>query len=160
MLLWFIELFLNLMTTMEKHIMISIHREFSHLLNEWFSILIENLDISLDDGFSVTVNQNGYQTDVESLSGGEKTAVALAYRLALNNVVNEVISTVRTKNLLILDEPTDGFSNEQLDRLREVLSQLNLRQTIIVSHEPKLESYVQSIIRIIKEDGVSRVTSI
>jgi DNA repair protein SbcC/Rad50 len=61
--------------------------------------------------------------------------------------------------LIILDEPTDGFSNEQLDRVRVVLDQLNLKQVIIVSHESKMEGFVDNIIRINKENHVSGVFS-
>jgi exonuclease SbcC len=154
---WANNFFTSLMTAMEKHIMISIHREFSSILKEWFSILIDNIDISLDDEFTVTITQDGYDTDIESLSGGEKTSVALAYRLALNKVINDLITTVKTKDIIILDEPTDGFSSEQLDRIRDVLKELNMRQTIIVSHEPKMESFVDNVIRIAKVDNTSRV---
>ena len=154
---WFDSFFVKLMSTMEKHIMISIHREFNSLLKEWFSILIEDIDVSLDDEFVVNLVQDGYESDLDSLSGGEKTSVALAYRLALNKVVNELIPTIKTKDLIILDEPTDGFSSEQLDKVREVIVELNMKQTIIVSHEPKMESYVENIVRIAKNDGVSRV---
>ena len=69
------------------------------------------------------------------------------------------IPRIRTKELIILDEPTDGFSTEQLDKVRDVLRALDMKQTIIVSHEPKMESYVDSILRINKIDNVSRVIS-
>ena len=59
--------------------------------------------------------------------------------------------------VLILDEPTDGFSSEQLDKVRDVLDKLNLRQTIIVSHESKIETFVQNVIRITKEGERSGV---
>ncbi|AJF61800.1 TPA: SMC family ATPase [Candidatus Woesearchaeota archaeon] len=156
---WFESFFLNLMSTMEKHIMVSIHREFNSLVKEWFSILIDDIDIELDEEFSVRVIQDGYEASVEGLSGGEKTSVALAYRLALNRVINDLIPRIRTKELIILDEPTDGFSTEQLDKVRDVLRALDMKQTIIVSHEPKMESYVDSILRINKIDNVSRVIS-
>jgi DNA repair protein SbcC/Rad50 len=156
---WFDSFFVKLMSTMEKHIMVSIHREFSMLLKDWFNILIDDIDIELDDEFSPKIIQNGYETEVESLSGGEKTSVALAYRLALNKVINDLIQNIQTKDLIILDEPTDGFSTEQLDKVRDVLEQLNMKQTIIVSHEPKMESYVENIIRVNKSDGVSSVTT-
>ncbi len=155
---WMDEFFMNLMSTMEKHIMVSIHREFESLLKEWFSILIEDIDIALDDEFSVKIIQDGYETNIESLSGGEKTSVALAYRLALNKVINDLISGIKTKDFIILDEPTDGFSTEQLDKVREVLEELNMKQTIIVSHEPKMEAFVQNIIRVSKSDNVSKVS--
>ncbi len=155
---WIKELFLNLMATIEKHIMVSIHKEFEYLLKEWFSILIEDIEISLDEEFTVKVIQDGYETEVESLSGGEKTSVALAYRLSLNKVINDLISGIRTKDFIILDEPTDGFSTEQLDKVREVLEQLNMKQTIVVSHEQKMESYVDNIIRINKTENVSTIS--
>ncbi len=147
---WFESFFLKLASTMEKHIMVSIHKEFNSLLREWFSVLIEDIEIQLDDEFSVKIIQEGYETPIENLSGGEKTSAALAYRLALNKVINELIPSIKTKHLIILDEPTDGFSSEQLDKVRDVLEQLNMRQTIIVSHEPKMESFVDTVIKIRK----------
>ncbi len=92
-----------------------------------------------------------------NLSGGEKTSAALAYRLALNRVINDVVHQIKTKDVLILDEPTDGFSTHQLDKVRDVLEKLNLTQTIIVSHESKIESFVENVIRIQKEGHVSSV---
>jgi len=57
----------------------------------------------------------------------------------------------------MLDEPTDGFSSEQLDRVRDVLDQLNMQQVIIVSHESKIESFVDNVIRVGKEEHVSKI---
>ncbi len=154
---WVEDFFIKLMTTIEKHVMISIHREFNSLLKDWFSLLIEDVEISLDDEFSVNIVQNGFTTQIEDLSGGEKTSVALAYRLALNKVVNDLVPMVKTKDLIILDEPTDGFSSEQLDKVRDILRALDMRQTIIVSHETKMESYVENVIRIEKREGISQI---
>jgi DNA repair exonuclease SbcCD ATPase subunit len=68
-----------------------------------------------------------------------------------------MISTIKTKDLLILDEPTDGFSSHQLDKVREVLEALNSKQTIIVSHESKMESFVDHIIKIRKQEHASEI---
>ena len=57
----------------------------------------------------------------------------------------------------MLDEPTDGFSSEQLDKIRVVLEQLNIKQIIIVSHESKIESFVDNVIRINKNEHISEV---
>ena len=156
---WLEEHFLPLTYTIEKQVMINIHHHFDQLFQEWFSILIEDLNIfsRLDDSFAPVIIQNGYEIAFNDLSGGEKTSAALAYRLALNKVINTLIHTINTKDLLILDEPTDGFSIEQLDKVREVLEKLQSRQTIIVSHESKIESFVNNVIRIEKEGHVSSV---
>ncbi|MBW2979747.1 hypothetical protein KY307_03815, partial [Candidatus Woesearchaeota archaeon] len=75
---------------------------------------------------------------------------------ALNKVINDLM-VIKTKNIIILDEPTDGFSSEQLDKMRDVLEQLNAEQVIIVSHEKKIESFVDNIIRITKNEHRSEI---
>ncbi len=157
---WLEEHFLKLTYTMERQIMLSIHYLFSQLFQEWFSLLIDDETVTsrLDDSFTPVIEQNGYEIAFTNLSGGERTSAALAYRLALNKVINDVIQDIKTKDLLILDEPTDGFSSEQLDKVREVLERLNLNQTIIVSHESKIESFVENVVRIRKEGQVSGVS--
>jgi len=156
---WLRDFFVKLMATIEKHVLVSVQHEFNSLFQKWFSMLVmdEGLTARVDDNFSVVVEQDGFETDYSFMSGGERTAIALAYRLALNRVINDLVEKIKTKDLLILDEPTDGFSTDQMNSVRDVLSELNNKQTIIVSHEPKIESFVDTTIRFVKENGVSRV---
>jgi len=105
------------------------------------------------------IMQAGHDINYEYLSGGEKTAVALSYRLALNQTINSILSSLNTKDLIILDEPTDGFSTEQLDRVRLVLNELSAKQIILVSHESKIESFVDNVIRFNKKEHVSSINS-
>ncbi|MBW2983962.1 AAA family ATPase [Candidatus Woesearchaeota archaeon] len=154
---WFDEYFIKLADVMEKHVMSRVHGEFNQFFTEWFNILIEDetLNVRLDDEFTPIVEQNGYETTIANLSGGEKTAVALAYRLALNKVINDIIHEIKTKDILMLDEPTDGFSTQQLDKVRDILNELGMKQIIIVSHETKIESFVDNVINIHKNEHVS-----
>ena len=156
---WLSQFFMNLMQVIERHVMLQINREFNEYFKNWFSTLMEDetLSVRLNDDFSPVIEQNGYETFIENLSGGEKTSVALAYRLALNKVINDIVSEIKTKGILMLDEPTDGFSTEQLDKVREVLEALHIEQIVIVSHEAKIESFVDKVIRITKQEHVSRV---
>jgi len=156
---WLQEYFITLTEIMERHVMLKLYHEFNELFVRWFDILIEDETMStrLDDEFTPIIEQNGYEISFENLSGGERTACALAYRLALNKTINDVMSRIKTKDLIILDEPTDGFSNEQLDKVRDVLEQLNMKQVIIVSHESKVESFVNSVVRIEKREHISCV---
>ncbi|RLE38522.1 hypothetical protein DRJ17_03710 [Candidatus Woesearchaeota archaeon] len=156
---WLSNHFLNLMIVIERKVMANLYAEFNSFFQEWFNMLIdeENITARLDDEFAPIVIQNGYETGVSNLSGGEKTSLALAYRLSLNRVINDFVHSIKTKDLIILDEPTDGFSTEQLDKVRDVLEELSIKQVVIVSHEPKIESFVDHTIRIVKTDHVSRV---
>ena len=156
---WLEQHFSKLTYTIEKQVMLNIHHLFDQLFQEWFSMLIddENIYSRLDDSFTPVIEQNGYEISFGNLSGGEKTSAALAYRLALNKVINDVIQEIKTKDIIILDEPTDGFSSEQLDKVRDVLERLNLKQTIIVSHETKIESFVENVVRVSKSGHESKV---
>jgi exonuclease SbcC len=156
---WIEDDFLNLVDTIEKKVLAKIYSEFNSFFQEWFNTLIEDetISVKLDDSFTPLIEQNGYETNLENLSGGEKTSVALAYRLALNKVINDFMSSVKTRDLIILDEPTEGFSTEQLDRVREVLNQSKVIQTIIVSHETKMEGFVDHVIRVQKKNHTSTI---
>src|SRR3989344_2988459 len=138
----------------EKQVEI-IRAEFSKLFNEWFSILVpDTFNVRLDDEFTPIIEQQDYELDYSYLSGGERTAIALAYRLALNQTINSLLSEIKTKGIVILDEPTDGFSQQQLDKMRDVLAELNVEQLILVSHDQKMESFVDNVIRL-KKDNLS-----
>jgi len=155
---WISEKFLDLILFTEKQVMLTLKEEFSKLFSKWFSTLVsDSLSAKLDDNFSPIIEQQDYELDYSFLSGGERTAIALAYRLSLNQVINSMLSNIKTSNLVILDEPTDGFSAQQLDKMRDVLSQLNTEQLILVSHEQKIEGFVDNIIRFNKENGITRV---
>ncbi len=155
---WIEGVFVQMMHTIEKHVMAALQKEFDVYFQRWFSMLMDDvMNVRIDENFAPVIEQNGYETDFVNLSGGEKTSVALSYRLALNMVINDMINTIQTKDMLILDEPTDGFSSDQLDRLRDVISNLKLKQILIVSHESKIDAYVDNIIRIHKEGHVSKV---
>ncbi len=155
---WLTEKFLSLILFTEKQVMITLKEQFSNLFSRWFSALVsDSLTAKIDDDFSPRIEQKDYELDYSFLSGGERTAIALSYRLALNQVINSLLSNLKTSNIIILDEPTDGFSAQQLEKMREVLRELNTEQLIIVSHEQRMEDFVDNIIRIRKKDGISEI---
>lgn len=155
---WISKQFIPLISNIERNVMIKLKQDFSNLFSEWFSMLVsDTFNVRLDDNFTPIVEQQDYEINYAYLSGGERTAIALAYRLALNQVINSMLSRIKTRDLVILDEPTDGFSDQQLDKMREVLDQLNVGQLIIVSHEQKIEGFVDNVIRLRKEKGISGI---
>ncbi len=155
---WLTTTFLDIVSFTEMSVMLKLKDEFSKLFNEWFNILVpEIFTLRLDDSFTPIIEQQDYELDYSYLSGGERTAIALAYRLALNQTINSLLSKIKTKDIVILDEPTDGFSEQQLDKMRDVLIQLKVKQLILVSHESKIESFVENIIKFRKESGMTRV---
>jgi len=155
---WLLKQFIPLISLIERNVMTKLKIEFTKLFEKWFSMLVaEAMNVKLTDDFTPIVEQQDYEIDYAYLSGGERTAIALAYRLALNQVINSFLSKIKTKDIVILDEPTDGFSEQQLDKMRDVLRELNIAQLILVSHEQKIEAFVDNIIRLRKESGISRI---
>ncbi len=156
---WLSKNFSPLVSLIEKKVMTRLKAEFSGLFEKWFSMLVSDaFDVRLDENFTPVIEFQDYELDYSYLSGGERTAVALAYRLSLNQVVNSMLSKIKTREIVILDEPTDGFSEQQLDKMRDVLRQLDVKQLIVVSHEQKIESFVENVIRFKKENGISRIS--
>lgn len=155
---WIAKKFTPIISDIEKNVMVRLKSEFSELFSKWFSMLVpDNFNARLSDDFTPIIEQQDYEIDYAYLSGGERTAIALAYRLALNQVINSLLSKIKTRDLVILDEPTDGFSEQQLDKMREVLEELEIAQLIMVSHEQKIEGFVENVIKFKKENGVSEI---
>jgi DNA repair protein SbcC/Rad50 len=153
---WLTTKFIPVISFIEKNVMAKLKSEFSNLFSEWFSMLVsDTFNVRLSDDFTPVIEQQDYEIDYAYLSGGERTAIALAYRLALNQVINSLLSKIKTRDFVILDEPTDGFSEQQLDKMRDVLGELNVNQLIIVSHEQKIEGFVENVIKFKKENGIS-----
>lgn len=157
---WLSNDFLNLIDFTERNIMLTLRNEFSKIFNQWFSMLTtDSFYVTLDENFAPIITQGDFELDYAYLSGGERTAVALAYRLALNQILNSLLSEIKTQGLVILDEPTDGFSDQQLDKVRDILQELKAEQLILVSHEPKIEGFVDNVIKLKKEGGISKISN-
>jgi exonuclease SbcC len=137
-----------LVQDIEHSILATTETQFNRYFKEWCRTLAEeeNIDIEINpENFQPTIMINGFESPFNDMSGGQKSALSLAYRLALNKVINTKHQDVKTKDLLILDEPTDGFSEQQVNKMQEVFDKLNTKQMIIISHERMLDSFVQNI---------------
>ncbi len=155
---WIGEFFIPVARQIEKQVLASILAAFDETYRRWYSILIDEptKTSQINEDFEPVMMQDEYDQRVEYLSGGEKTSVALAYRLTLNSLMRRETESMKS-NLLILDEPTDGFSKSQLGKIRELFNELRSDQIILVSHERELEAYVENIFTVSKQDGISRI---
>jgi len=141
--------------TMEARVLERAQADFEHHFQRYFAALIDDPDMLAvtDSSFSPAAEIRGVWTPAEALSGGERTSLALAYRLALARVVRSA-GHLRLDSLL-LDEPTDGFSPEQVQSMGQLLEELALPQVLLVSHERELESVAQRVVWVEKEGGHS-----
>ncbi len=157
---WLEEAFRPAMQALEQRRLARARGLFELRFARYFASLVEDpgLTAHVDETFGPWVEIEGEATPAEALSGGERTALALAYRLALGRVVREAGRLAL--ETLILDEPTEGFSQEQTLRMGELLEELALPQVILVSHEPQLAAIADRVVRVRKHAGVSRLEEV
>ena len=157
---WLAEFFRPTVELIEKQTLSQAAARFNDHFQRFFTSLVDDPDmvVRVKEDFSPIFEREGFEQDFEALSGGERTSMALAYRFALNSVVKETISS--RPELVILDEPTDGFSKEQVFKMRGLLDELDSRQVILVSHERELESMADHIFRVEKKNGSSVVSRV
>ncbi len=158
---WASDQFPILLDDIKRAILATTASHFNKYFKEWFRALVEeeNIDIQIDpEIFQPIVIVDGYESPFNDLSGGERSALSLAYRLALNKVINTKHQDVKTKDLLILDEPTEGFSEQQVKKMQSVFDSLDVNQMIIISHEKTLDSFVSKIFEFKKVNHQTKVT--
>ena len=83
------------------------------------------------------------------ISGGEKIAVALSLRLGITQAISENLDTI------MLDEPTIHLDDTRKDELLDLLSEVNIPQMIVVTHDLQMENSATNLITIKKVNGVS-----
>ena len=154
---WLNKYFMTTVQLIEDHVLDTVNYKFNELFKEWFELLVEDTSktVRVDEKFNPIIQQNEFEQTFEWLSGGEKAGIALAYRLALNSLIRRQPTGFRPE-LLMLDEPTDGFSKEQLTKVSNILSDIENKQVIIVSHNQEFVKLDQ-IISVTKENDISRI---
>jgi DNA repair protein SbcC/Rad50 len=156
---WLAEYFRPSIRLIEERTLAQAASRFNEHFKRYFGSLVDDTDmeVGIRENFTPVFERGGVEQDFEALSGGERTSMALAYRFSLNSVVREGLSG--KTELVILDEPTDGFSKEQVFRMRSLLDVLESRQVILVSHEKELESMADHVVRVEKRNGSSYVSA-
>ncbi|MEM3830577.1 MAG: AAA family ATPase, partial [Conexivisphaerales archaeon] len=114
-------------------------------------------DLRLDEDYNVYVYGPFGEQPIDSLSGGEKTAVALCLRLGIAAAL-----TGNRIQCIMMDEPTTHLDPDRRRELVRLLSNLRgerglIPQAIIVTHDQEVEQAADQVYRVEIEDGSSRV---
>ncbi|MFL6441566.1 MAG: hypothetical protein ACJ702_06380, partial [Nitrososphaeraceae archaeon] len=102
------------------------------------------------------------EIDMDSLSGGEKVAVALALRLGIANIMSS-----NKLDFIILDEPTIHLDDERRKSLVKIISEAfkeglgPISQTVIITHDAEIfeDSNVDTIYRFVMSSNGSLVSA-
>lgn len=110
-------------------------------------------DLILDDEYNISIYGPEGEANIEMVSGGEKIAIALALRLGITQAMSK--GNIET---ILLDEPTIHLDSFRKQHLISVLRSMSvIPQMLIVTHDDELETAADTLIRVVKEDGISKV---
>lgn len=103
------------------------------------------------EDYEIVLMASGRERVFKQLSGGEQMAAALAVRLALLRQVSGI-------DVAFFDEPTANLDDHRRDNLAEqILNIKGFSQLFVISHDDTFERDTDNVVRLVKENGVSRV---
>ncbi len=130
-----------------------------NVLNEISGPEGSDIIVEVSQDYTPVVKVAGRERSILHLSGGERTLLALAYRIGMGHLIMQC-RTGRGLELLLLDEPTESLGREDLsiDKLADAIARLRVvEQVIAVSHSEAFAERANHVIRVEKADNVSRV---
>ena len=110
-------------------------------------------DLTLSNEYNISIYGPEGKVKLGMVSGGEKISIALSLRLAITQVMSQ--GNIET---ILLDEPTIHLDSYRRQELINVLRSMSIiPQMIIVTHDSELETAADTLIKISKEDGISKI---
>ena len=103
------------------------------------------------EDYEILLTTSGRERTFQQLSGGEQMASALSVRLALLREASDI-------DVAFFDEPTANLDDQRRDNLAEqILNVKGFSQLFVISHDDTFERDTDHVVRVAKENGVSRV---
>jgi len=157
---WIEEVFQPIVKNIESNIRQSIYGLFSESFEKYINILLKDVPFKyeIDNetyGINLTYGNSKGSLDTGP-SGGERSSLALAYRFALNEVARQYHEI---SGFIILDEPTEGFSEGQLGRFKDLIENVTAKQKLIITHNENLKGLGNQVIELTKENNVTFVSN-
>jgi exonuclease SbcC len=115
--------------------------------------------IEVDETYTPRLKETGYWRDPSSLSGGERTLLALAYKIGTGQLIMGLRGMAL--DFLVLDEPTEslGPEDKSIERVAEAISRLkSIEFVITITHAEEFSKYADHVIRMVNEGSRSVVS--
>ena len=132
-------------------------KELEETINRYLSLLSDGqfqVSFRLDkEKLNIIVSNNGIDTPIETVSGGEFSRIQTAILLAIRNLLSKLGGS--SINLLFLDEITGVLDDEGKEKLVEVLREEEELNVFLISHDfthPLIDK-----ISIVKENNISYI---
>jgi DNA repair exonuclease SbcCD ATPase subunit len=119
-----------------------------------------NLEIRINDKneveFMMIDNSTGVEKLMTSGSGYEKTIASLALRAVLSKVCS-----LPKPNIIVFDEVFGKVSNENLEMVGEFFKKIKeyFEKIFVITHNPLVNNWANNIIKITKEENISKIVA-
>lgn len=130
-----------------------INAKLSQLLSDVCDFDVE-VGINVKNDVMFYLIKDGVKSDLSSGSGFEKTAASLALRSVLAE-----LSTIPKADSVLFDEVTARVSEENLENIHKLFEKMlsNFKFVFLVSHNPQIRSWCNSIVEVEKVDNISKM---
>ncbi|MCR8454444.1 MAG: SMC family ATPase [Crenarchaeota archaeon] len=142
--------------------------------NEYLETFGQNIRVKLDvvedrgtRSVELSAYMDDYKRDIKTFSGGERTLIGFAIRLAIGELITQIFSITRRPKFLIIDEGFGMLDEENRELVANAIVRLQeegiYEQIIVISHQQDLREHpaFRTIIEISKDSqNVSRISRI
>jgi exonuclease SbcC len=135
----------HVLKAMMTGISIEANRIFGEIMGD------RSAQLSWQNDYEIILHRQGANRTFAQLSGGEQMSAALAVRLAL-------LKKLSSLNIAFFDEPTQNMDELRRTNLAEQIRRVRgFDQLFVISHDDSFEQGLDSLVRLRKMDGQTRV---
>jgi len=140
-----------------KRLTIKARTILERVTNEVLSHLGMSMRVRITPDFEIVVRNELGEIPVKNISGGEKTALSIAMRIALAYAV-----LGRMPSFFILDEPTAHLDEERRRGLFDMIKRISgrLPQVIVVTHDREVIEIADYVYEVFKEGSRSHIRAL
>ena len=150
-----IEQFRKLIKEAAPHVLKAMLADISAESNRIFGEIMGDRSayLSWRNDYEIVLRRQGVDRSFAQLSGGEQMSAALAVRLAL-------LKKLSTLNIAIFDEPTQNMDELRRMNLADQIRRVRgFDQLIVISHDDTFEQGLDSLVRLNKVNGETRLVA-
>ena len=147
------EQFRKLIKEAAPHVLKAMLADISAEANRIFGEVMgdRSAQLSWRNDYEIILRRQGVDRSFAQLSGGEQMSAALSVRLAL-------LKKLSTLNIAFFDEPTQNMDGLRRMNLAEQIRRVRgFDQLIVISHDDTFEQGLDSLVRLKKEHGETRL---
>ncbi len=137
------------------HVLKAMLNDISAEANRIFNEIMgdRSAQLTWQNDYEITLRRQAVNRTFAQMSGGEQMSAALAVRLAL-------LKKLSTLNVAFFDEPTQNMDELRRMNLAEQIRRVRgFDQLIVISHDDTFEQGLDSLVRLRKVDGETRLLS-